>query len=255
MPVWLEAAMAQLLSSASIWKTGSRSMAICMPSSLALPARRACETPLLEVCLPYRPSLRSGSSSAPVHFMGGGPRTYPGGVTKWQWKRMQLKKTRQIEKARLMREKHIYEARRRAELIAASPVLEMPWQKMSRVRPPNYISSNEQITKLAARFHKQGAEDLWTEKDGPEKFEVMDDDGHDQQPSPRFPRTRMHNQDIGPLESPPVGNFDEQWDPARDGPPSHFESFRHMPRIRPGSTPYPEPYPEPYRGRSRRPYR
>ena len=52
---------------------------------------------------------------------------------------------------RLMREKHVYEARRRAELLAASPVLEMPWQKMSRVTPPNYDSPDEQITLVAAR--------------------------------------------------------------------------------------------------------
>ena len=139
------------------------------------------QAPLLEISLLHgRHGSCHGHSHShghgPVHFMGGGPRTYPGGVSKWQWKRMQLKKAKQIEKARLMREKHVYEARRRAELLAASPVLEMPWQKMSRVRPPNYVSADEQVTKLAARFQKEGAEDLWTEKDGPERFESLEEE-------------------------------------------------------------------------------
>ena len=147
------------------------------------------QAPLLEISLLHG-RHRHGSfhphGHGPVHFMGGGPRTYPGGVSKWQWKRMQLKKAKQIEKARLMREKHVYEARRRAELLAASPVLEMPWQKMSRVRPPNYVSADEQVTKLAARFQKEGAEDLWTEKDGPERFESLEleeeEEGYDYLP-------------------------------------------------------------------------
>eukprot|EP00250_Pteridium_aquilinum_P003231 c13546_g1_i1 orf=90-899(-) len=264
--------MAELLSSASAWMTGSLVMKINAPSSsLSMPVHGASAPSLLEVALPSGPSFQRGKGTAPVHFMGGGPRTFPGGVTKWQWKRMQLKKTRQMEKARLMREKNIYEARRRAELIAASPVLEMPWQKLSRVRPPNYVSADEQITKLAARFHKRGAEDLWTVKDGPERFEVMDDDddGNDLRSSPPFTNTMAHKQDARQFSSQRAGYLDEQWNGAGDaGPRSNIQSMRQMPRIRPGSTPYPEPfprirpgstpYPEPlpefYRGGSRRPY-
>ena len=72
---------------------------------------------------------------------------------------MQWKKAKQIDKAHMMREKHDYEARRRDELLAASPILEMPWPNMSRVRPPNYFSIDDQFTKLVARFQKEDVED------------------------------------------------------------------------------------------------
>ena len=53
-------------------------------------------------------------------------------------------------------------------------------------RPPNYVSADEQVTKLAARFQKEGAEDLWTEKDGPERFESLEleeeEEGYDYLP-------------------------------------------------------------------------
>lgn len=176
---------------------------------------------------------------APVHHMGGGPRTYPGGVTKWQWRRMQLKKSRQIEKARLLREKHIYEARRRAELLAASPVLEMPWQKMSRVRPPNYVTADEQVTKLAARFERRGAEDLWTEKDGPESFEILNDESFSQ-----ISTTMARNQDTSHWKSQNSAT-DEQWNsPSRvgDGQSTfNYQSFRHRPTLRHGSISHLEP--------------
>ena len=45
---------------------------------------------------------------------------------------------------------------------------------MSKVRHPNYFSADEQFTKLAARFPKKGGKDLWTEKDGPERFESLE---------------------------------------------------------------------------------
>lgn len=236
--------MAELLSSASAWMTGLK----LSSSSLSMPIRGACSSELLEVGLPLGPALHRGVGTAPVHFMGGGPRTYPGGVTKWQWKRMQLKKTRQMEKARLMREKHVYEARRRAELMAASPVLEMPWQKMSRVRPPNYVSANDQITKLAARFHKSGAEDLWTDNDGPQRFEKMDEDGdHFQSPSShRHSNAMAHNQEVDHQNALSAMYLDEQGQNSET--PWHSQSFRQMPQIKPGSTPYPEPYAELYKG-------
>lgn len=240
--------MAELLTSVSAWATGNELSSLRISSSsLRMPIRGEGAPEVLEVALLVGPSSQRKAASAPVHFMGGGPRTYPGGVTKWQWKRMQLKKSRQMEKARLMRERHVYEARRRAELIAASPILEMPWQKMSRVRPSNYVSADEQITKLAARFHKPGAEDLWTENDGPDRFEGMDDkEDHFERPSSSwFSNTVAHSQD---------GNQDSGQDGSKDTETrSHFQSLRQMPRIRPGSTPYAERYPGTYQRRQWRP--
>ncbi|KAL0338259.1 UNVERIFIED_CONTAM: putative DEAD-box ATP-dependent RNA helicase 33 [Sesamum angustifolium] len=102
--------------------------------------------------------------------MGGGPRTYPGGVSKWQWKRMQAKKAKQLLKARLARERQIYEMRKRAELKAAISELERPWETVEK--PPNLfsVSADEQVKVLADRFQKPGGLDLWSDRDGPELF-------------------------------------------------------------------------------------
>lgn len=121
--------------------------------------------------------------------MGGGPRTYPGGVSKWQWKRMQAKKAKQLLKARLSRERQIYEMRKRAELKAAVSELERPWEVVER--PPNLFSvkADEQLKVLADRFQKPGGFDLWTEKDGPQLFDMPDD-----LPSVRFfPKGVVHS--------------------------------------------------------------
>ncbi|XP_010497816.1 PREDICTED: probable DEAD-box ATP-dependent RNA helicase 48, partial [Camelina sativa] len=92
--------------------------------------------------------------------MGGGPRTFPGGVSKWQWKRMQAKKQKQLLKARLCRERQIYEMRKRAELKAAVAELERPWEPVQK--PPNLFSvcADEQVKVLADRFQKPGGFDL-----------------------------------------------------------------------------------------------
>lgn len=113
--------------------------------------------------------------------MGGGPRTYPGGVTKWQWKRMQAKKAKQLLKARLARERQIYEMRKRAELKAAVSELERPWERIEK--PPTLFSTSadEQLKVLADRFQKPGGFDLWSERDGPELF----------RPDNGFPSTRF----------------------------------------------------------------
>ncbi|CAA0836346.1 copper ion transmembrane transporters [Striga hermonthica] len=121
--------------------------------------------------------------------MGGGPRTYPGGVSKWQWKRMQLKKSKQLLKARLARERQIYEMRKRAELKAAVTELERPWEAVEK--PPNLFSASadEQLQVLADRFQKPGGLDLWSERDGPELF--RHDNGL---PSSRFfPKGVVHS--------------------------------------------------------------
>ncbi|ESQ55888.1 hypothetical protein EUTSA_v10027476mg, partial [Eutrema salsugineum] len=98
--------------------------------------------------------------------MGGGPKTFPGGVSKWQWKKMQAKKQKQFFKARLShisRERHIYEMRKQAELKA--------------VKTLNLFSicANEQVKVLADRFQKPSGFDLCTDWNGPELFEAVDE--------------------------------------------------------------------------------
>ncbi|KAL7136383.1 hypothetical protein ABFS83_10G026200 [Erythranthe nasuta] len=130
--------------------------------------------------------------------MGGGPRTYPGGVSKWQWKRMQAKKSKQLLQARLARERQIYEMRKRAELKAAVSELERPWETVEK--PPNLfsVSADEQLKVLADRFQKPGGLDLWSERDGPELF--RHDNGL---PSARFfPKGVVHSvKPYGQLEN------------------------------------------------------
>ncbi|KAK6137435.1 hypothetical protein DH2020_028792 [Rehmannia glutinosa] len=103
--------------------------------------------------------------------MGGGPRTFPGGLNKWQWKRMHEKKAREKEKRLLDQEKQVYQARIRSEIrskLASAdnplPGVEKPYQNQ-----PNYgpITPQDHIKALADRFMKEGAEDLWNEDDGP----------------------------------------------------------------------------------------
>ncbi|KAL6508013.1 hypothetical protein OROGR_024208 [Orobanche gracilis] len=121
--------------------------------------------------------------------MGGGPRTYPGGVSKWEWKKMQAKKGKQLLKARLTRERQIYEMRKRAELKAAVSELERPWETVEK--PPNLfsVSADEQLKELAARFQKPEGFDMWSERDGPELFRA--DNGS---PSSRFfPKGVIHS--------------------------------------------------------------
>ncbi|BAT96909.1 DEAD-box ATP-dependent RNA helicase [Vigna angularis] len=125
--------------------------------------------------------------------MGGGPRTYPGGVSKWVWKRMQAKKAKQLLKARLSRERQIYEMRKRAELKAAVSELERPWEVVDRAAAaaPNLFSvgADEQVKVLADRFQRPGGFDMWSEKDGPVLFETPDE-----LPSARFfPKGVVHS--------------------------------------------------------------
>ncbi|CAH1432135.1 unnamed protein product [Lactuca virosa] len=106
--------------------------------------------------------------------MGGGPRTFPGGVSKWQWKRMQAKKAKQLLRARLARERQVYEMRKRAELSAAISELERPWEVVEKAPKLFSTSADEQLKVLADRFQKPGGFDLWSEKDGPQLFETVD---------------------------------------------------------------------------------
>ncbi|KAL3499370.1 hypothetical protein ACH5RR_038463 [Cinchona calisaya] len=120
-----------------------------------------------------KPTQSLHHSLAFLRFMGGGPRTFPGGLNKWQWKRMHEKKAREKEKRLLEHEKQIYQARIRSEirskLSAASGNSNSgpdPDQPGNNYGP---LSSQEHIKALADRFMKEGAEDLWNEADGPIK--------------------------------------------------------------------------------------
>ncbi|EAZ23475.1 hypothetical protein OsJ_07169 [Oryza sativa Japonica Group] len=114
--------------------------------------------------------------------MGGGPRTFPGGVSKWQWKRMQARKAKQLLKARLARERQLYEMRKRAELREAAAHLERPWDPdasdsaAAAAAAPNLLSvaADDQMKALADRFHRPGGVDLWNDRDGPRVFAAPD---------------------------------------------------------------------------------
>lgn len=102
--------------------------------------------------------------------MGGGPRTFPGGINKWQWKRLHEKKAKEKEKRLLEHEKQLYQARIRSQirekLVGKNDSELSPASKYSSHSP---MSPQDQIKALADRFMKEGAEDLWNEDDGPVK--------------------------------------------------------------------------------------
>eukprot|EP00250_Pteridium_aquilinum_P007689 c17358_g1_i1 orf=181-981(-) len=101
--------------------------------------------------------------------MGGGPRTFPGGVTKWQWKRMMVKKREEREQRQLAREKELYKMRQRAEVLATHPELQQPWEKLATFPPPG-ITAGQQLSGLVSRFERPTeAEDLWSQRDGPQQ--------------------------------------------------------------------------------------
>lgn len=90
---------------------------------------------------------------------------------------MQAKKAKQLLKARLARERQIYEMRKRAELKAAIADLERPWELVQRAAPQSALFSvgaDEQLKTLADRFQRPGGFDLWSEDDGPQLFETPD---------------------------------------------------------------------------------
>lgn len=100
--------------------------------------------------------------------MGGGPRTFPGGLNKWQWKRLHEKKAREKENRLLDQEKQLYQARIRSQ-IRAKLASSGENSSVGNEQQPNYgpVSPQEHIRALADRFMKEGAEDLWNEDDGP----------------------------------------------------------------------------------------
>ncbi|TQE10612.1 hypothetical protein C1H46_003725 [Malus baccata] len=97
--------------------------------------------------------------------MGGGPRTFPGGVSKWKWKRMHEKRAKEKEKRLLDQEKQLYEARLRSKIRAKVAGKPDPFSGTGTGHNP--MNPNQHLKVLADRFMKEGAEDLWNEKDGP----------------------------------------------------------------------------------------
>ncbi|KAF5750899.1 hypothetical protein HS088_TW03G01239 [Tripterygium wilfordii] len=150
----------------------SMSFATCNPF-LSFSKTLSSTTPLFLHTKFSHLSLQTSSRTTIIR-MGGGPRTYPGGVSKWQWKRMQAKKAKQLLKARLARERQIYEMRKRAELKAAVSELERPWEVVEKAPALFSVRADEQVKVLADRFQKPGGFDMWTERDGPQLFETPD---------------------------------------------------------------------------------
>ncbi|KAF3969664.1 hypothetical protein CMV_006568 [Castanea mollissima] len=101
--------------------------------------------------------------------MGGGPRTFPGGVNKWQWKRMHEKRAREKEKRLLEQEKQLYQARIRSQVRAKLAGKPDPYSNPDPSMGHGPMSPTDHIKALASRFMKEGAEDLWNEDDGPLK--------------------------------------------------------------------------------------
>ena len=103
---------------------------------------------------------------------------------------MQAKKAKQLLKARLCRERQIYEMRKRAELKAAVAELEKPWEVVERAPTLFSVKADEQLKVLADRFQRAGGFDMWSENDGPQLFDMVDDD----LPSARFfPKGVVHS--------------------------------------------------------------
>ncbi|GAB2212080.1 hypothetical protein Drorol1_Dr00025424 [Drosera rotundifolia] len=109
-----------------------------------------------------------------LRHMGGGPRTFPGGLTKWQWKRLHEKKARDKEKLLLNQEKELYQARLRSQIRRANLGDKELIPDVGDYMP---MSPEDHVKALADRFVKAGAEDLWNEDDGPisKKGVVRDD--------------------------------------------------------------------------------
>uniref|UniRef100_A0A1S3ZUU9 ATP-dependent RNA helicase n=3 Tax=Nicotiana TaxID=4085 RepID=A0A1S3ZUU9_TOBAC len=101
--------------------------------------------------------------------MGGGPRTFPGGLNKWQWKRLHEKKARDKEKRLLDQEKQLYQARIRSQIRSKLTTSDEQSYSSHEQQQPNYgpVSPQDHIKSLADRFMKEGAEDLWNQDDGP----------------------------------------------------------------------------------------
>lgn len=101
--------------------------------------------------------------------MGGGPRTFPGGVSKWKWKRMHEKRAKEKQRNLLEQEKQLYQARIRSHIRSTLS----PSSYSSSSTTHNPISPDQHIKALADRFMKDGALDLWNDLDGPETYQTQ----------------------------------------------------------------------------------
>ncbi|KAM7525756.1 hypothetical protein LguiA_015658 [Lonicera macranthoides] len=115
--------------------------------------------------------------------MGGGPRTFPGGLNKWQWKRLHEKKAKEKEKRLLDQEKQLYQARIRSQ-IRAKLASENPNSTSQSKQQHNYspVTPEDHVKALADRFMKEGAEDLWNEADGPIKSQTLQQQAQNHDP-------------------------------------------------------------------------
>ncbi|WVZ23002.1 hypothetical protein V8G54_001546 [Vigna mungo] len=98
-----------------------------------------------------------------LRHMGGGPRTFPGGVNKWKWKRMHEKRAEDKQKRLLEQEKQLYEARIRSHIRSTLS----PDHHSAAAATHRPLSPNDHVKALADRFVKEGAQDLWNTNDGP----------------------------------------------------------------------------------------
>ncbi|KAF8691796.1 hypothetical protein HU200_040198 [Digitaria exilis] len=145
--------------------------------------------------------------------MGGGPRTFPGGLSKWQYKRMHEKLARQKQRGLLRHEKQLYLARLRSEIRASR----LPAAGPDPPPTEGPTSSRAHIRALADRFRKPGAEDLWNEDDGPLR--------RAKQPSTRIPPAVQQQQQRLDSGRPRGGANWKDWEElAREQPRTRVEA-------------------------------
>ncbi|KAI4353852.1 hypothetical protein L6164_002775 [Bauhinia variegata] len=106
----------------------------------------------------------------------GCPKTYPGGVSKYKWRKIKARRDKELKKVGLCREIQIYKMRKRAELKAAVSELERPWEEVERASNLFSVKADQQD-----RFQKPVGLDIWTERDEPQLSQTPDE-----LPSARF---------------------------------------------------------------------
>ncbi|KAF8779485.1 hypothetical protein HU200_002532 [Digitaria exilis] len=144
--------------------------------------------------------------------MGGGPRTFPGGLSKWQYKRMHEKLARQKQRGLLRHEKQLYLARLRSEIRASR----LPAADPDPPPTEGPTSSRAHIRALADRFRKPGAEDLWNEDDGPLR--------RAKQPSTRIPPAVQQQQRLDSGRPRGGANWKDWEELAREQPRTRVEA-------------------------------
>ncbi|KAJ7531792.1 hypothetical protein O6H91_14G058700 [Diphasiastrum complanatum] len=102
-----------------------------------------------------------------VRMMGGGPRTYPGGVTKWEWKRLNEQKKQQWEQAKRIRERQVFEQKQPLGLTAGGPKKEQDhripaWgldpQMKAATEHSRIANGHPEIDTQGFKFRKLGSE-------------------------------------------------------------------------------------------------